>query len=228
MPNAAAVIRLSRRIALAVTLVFCFQAFALGQENASVTFTLDFPGSDPSHYRISVSSNGHGTYDSDGKLNPEAESDPFHIDFALSEATKSRIFDLTKRANYFQGDIDSHKRNLASTGTKTLAYKDAQRSTQASYNYSPNQAVQELTQLLQNLSATLEFGQRLEYYHRYQKLALDEELKRMEEMSKQNGLTEVVVIAPILQKIVNDASLITPVRTRAQRLLIEAGAAPAH
>lgn len=200
------------------------------KDNASATviFILDFPGSDPSHYRLSVSSDGHATYDSDGKLTPESESDPFHAAFSISEATRARIFDLATRANYFQGDVDSHKRNLASTGTKTLAYKDARHNTQASYNYSPLPPVQELTQLLQNLSTTLEFGQRLAYYHRYQKLALDDELKRMEEMSKGNNLGELQAIAPILQQIVNDTSLITPVRSRAQRLLVQATTTPSR
>jgi len=201
---------------------------AHAQDNATLTFTLDFPGSEPSHYRLSITSDGHAAYDSDGKLNAESESDPFHLDFSVSEPTRARAFDLAKRANYFQGDINSHKRNLASTGTKTLAYKDAQRNTQATYNYSPVQAVEDLTQLLQNLSTTLEFGHRLEYYHRYQKLALDEQLKRMEEMSKQNTLGELQAIAPILQKLVNDNSLITPVRARAQRLLAQASLPPSH
>jgi len=209
-------------------LIFCFGLCASAQQNATLTFTLDFPGSEPSHYRISISSDGQATYDSDGKLSAESESDPFHLDFSLSESARARVFDLAKRANYFQGDLDSHKRNLASTGTKTLAYKDAEHTTQASYNYSPVPAVEELTRLLQNLSTTLEFGHRLEYYHRYQKLALDEQLKRMEEMWKQNTLGELQAIAPILQQIVSDNSLITPVRARAQRLLAQAGAAPAH
>ncbi len=209
-------------LALISSLALCASA----EENATLTFTLDFPGSEPSHYRISISSDGHATYDSDGKLTAESEDDPFHLDFSLSDSTRTRAFDLAKRANYFQGEIDSHKRNLASTGTKTLAYKDAQRSTQATYNYSPIPAVEQLTQLLQNLSTTLEFGHRLQYYHHYQKLALDEQLKRMEEMSKQNTLGELQAIAPILQQIVNDNSLITPVRVRAQRLLAEAGNAP--
>ena len=133
---------------------------------------------------------------------------------------------MAKRAHYFQGDIDSKKRNLASTGSKTLAYKDDQRSTQATYNYSSLAAVQELTQLFQNLSATLEFGHRLQYFHHYQKLALDDELKRMEETAKQNGLTELAAVAPILQQIANDNSVINPVRARAQRLLERAG--PGH
>lgn len=220
-----------RRIGVAAKLfwlIFCLPLCASVQENASVTFTLDFPGSDPSHYRLSISSDGHATYDSDGKLSAESEDDPFHIAFSLSEPSRARVFDLAKRANYFQGNIDSHKRNLASTGTKILAYKDAQHSTQATYNYSPVPAVEELTQLLQNLSTTLEFGHRLEYYHRYQKLALDEQLKRMEELWKQSAIGELQAIAPILQQIVNDTSLINPVRARAQRLLAQAGTAPTH
>jgi hypothetical protein len=188
-----------------------------------VTFTLDFPGSEPSHYVISVLSDGRATYDSDGKLSPESEGDLFHLDFSVTPATGKRIFDLARRAHYFEGEIDSRKSKLASTGAKTLTYKDGQRSISATYNYSPLSAVQQLTQLFQNLSTTLEFGRRLQYFHRYQKLALDEELKRMEEMDKGNGLEEVAAIVPILEQIANDPSVINPVRARAQRMVERAG-----
>lgn len=194
------------------------------QEPAAVTFTLDFPGSEPSHYVISVNSDGRSTYDSDGKLSPDSEADPFHLDFAVSPGTSQAIFDLAKRAHYFDGEIDSNKRGLAFTGTKTLAYKDAQRTAKASYNYSPNTAVQQVTQLFQSLSATLEFGRRLQYFHRYQKLALDEELKRMEEMGKGGSLQELSAIVPILQRIALDSSVINPVRARAQRMIARAEA----
>jgi hypothetical protein len=70
----------------------------------------------------------------------------------------------------------------------------------------------------------LEFGRRLDYYHRYQKLALDDELKRMEEMAQQNNLPELAAVAPILQKLAQDRSVINPVRARAERLLERAGA----
>ena len=157
----------------------CYPARA--RRTPVVTFTLDFPGSEPSHYTISVSSDGHSTYDSDGKLSPDSEGDPFHLDFSMSAETRRRIFDLAERAHYFQGEIDSRKKKLASTGVKKLTYKDSSRNTTATYNYSPVAAVQQITQLFQSLSTTLEFGRRLEYFHRYQKLALDEELERMED-----------------------------------------------
>ena len=200
---------------------------ARAQDTAVVTFTLDFPGSEPSHYSISVSSDGHSTYDSDGKLSPESDPDPFHLDFSVSPPTKKAIFDLAARAKYFQGEIDSKKRGLASTGVKTLTYKDAQRSASATYNYSPIVAVQQVTQLFQNLSVTLEYGRRLQYFHRYQKLALDEELKRMEEMANQNSLQELGAVVPILQRIATDSSVINPVRARAQRMVDRAGSAGA-
>lgn len=196
---------------------------ARAQDAAVVTFTLDFPGSEPSHYAISVYSDGHSTYDSDGKLSPESDPDPFHLDFSVSPATKKTIFALAARAKYFQGEIDSKKRGLASTGVKTLTYKDAERSASATYNYSPIAAVQQVTQLFQSLSITLEYGRRLQYFHRYQKLALDEELKRMEEMANQNSLQELGAVVPILQQIATDSSVINPVRARAQRMMERVG-----
>jgi hypothetical protein len=83
--------------------------------------------------------------------------------------------------------------------------------------------VQQLTSLMQSLSATLEFGHRLQYDLHYQKLALDEELKRMEEMARTNQLVEVTAIQPILDQIVADPSVINLTRARAQRLLARAG-----
>ena len=138
---------------------------------------------------------------------------------------RSRIFDLAKKAGYFERELDS-KKKVASTGEKTLRYKDGPKDTTQTYNYSTNPAVQQLTQIFEDLSTTMEFGRRLDYYHHYQKLALDEELKRMEDMQRENSLAEVAAVAPMLNQIVADSTLINPVRARAQRILAKAGIAP--
>ena len=210
---------------------FAFSSLVVAQTEPptlpTVTFTCDFPGSDPSHYVISVSSDAHASYVSDGKLSTQSEPDsdaPTRLEFTVSPATSTRIFDLAKHAHYFEGKIDSKKKNLASTGAKTLSYKDTEKNTQTSYNYSPVPAVQELTELFQGLSATLEFGRRIEYDYRYQKLALDQEVKRMEEMANQGSLEDVSAVAPTLQKVANDTAIINVVRARAERLLARAGA----
>jgi hypothetical protein len=199
-------------------------SFSWAQSQASVGFTLDFPGSIPDHYMIVVFADGHATYDSTGKLTPDAEAgDPFHLDFHVAPESESKVFDLTAKAKYFEGKVDSGKKGLASTGDKVLIYQDGSRKTEAHYNYSPNPAVQELTALFQNTSTTLEFGRRLAYFHQYQKLALDEELKRMDEMNRSGEMAELQAIAPILKEIVADQSVINVSRVRAQRLLAKAG-----
>jgi len=188
-----------------------------------VGFTLDFPGSVPDHYVVSINADGRGTYTSSGKLSDQAEGgEDFHLEFAISDTSRNRVFDLARRAHYFDGKLDSGKKGLAFTGTKTLAYTDGQKNKRGSYNYSPVPAVQELTQFFQGLSATLEFGHRLEYYHRYQKLALDDETKRMEQMAKDKELVELSAIAPVLQQIAIDSTVINVVRARAQRLIDQA------
>ncbi len=104
-----------------------------------------------------------------------------------------------------------------------LTYKDARRSGECTYNYSTNLAVQELTSLMQSLSATLEFGHRLQYDRHYQKLALEQEFKRMEQMARSDQLVEITAIRPILDQIIADPSVINVTRARAQRLLERAG-----
>ena len=209
-------------IILSLLLPGCSATPCLAADNmsASLSFAFDFPGSEPSHYVIAVASDGKASYDSNGKLTADSEPDsPFRLEFVASPETCARMFDLVKKAKYLHGQIDSKKSNLASTGIKTLIYKDGSNSSQATYNYSPVSAVQQLTDLFQGMSSTLEFGRRLEYFHRYQKLALDEELKHMEEQSSHGQIGEISAIAPVLQGIVDDQSVIKVVRARAQRLL---------
>ena len=205
-----------------IGVILCGQFSAQAQPAIvpAVTFTCDFPGSEPDHYVISVAEDGTATYDSSRKISSESNAeDSFHSDFTISQTARIRVFDLAKRSHYFEGEIDSKNKKLASTGVKALTYKDAQKNTRATYNYSPVPSVQELTTFFQGLSTTLEFGHRIGYDLRYQKLALDDELKKMEEMSHSGGLEEISAVAPVLQKIVDDPAVINVVRGRAQRLL---------
>jgi len=205
------------------SILACSQTEA--QAPAVITFTIDFPTSQPEHYSIRVQSDGVARYQSSGRFSPDSdETDSFDLDFTVGAETRQKIFDLAAKAGYFQKDVDSNHKNLAFTGKKTLAYKDEQRSGESTYNYSPQPAVQDLTNLMQSLSATLEFGHRLQYDRHYQKLALDQEFKRMEELSRSSELIEVAAIQPILDQIIADQSVINVTRARAQRLLDRAGA----
>jgi len=208
-------------LVLLASVALCSSSFAA---DATVTFTLDFPGSNPSHYEIVVNSEGKGSYTSNGQLSHDSEpADPEALNITLSENIRSQIFDLAKKAHYFDGKVDSGRKNLANTGDKTLSYKDASHNSQATYNYSPLQPVQDLTSIFQGLSTTLEFGRRLSYFRKYQKLALDDDLKRMEQMQRDKNLGDLQAISDVLKGIADDTSVMNVSRARALRLLAQAG-----
>lgn len=207
--------------------LFLFAAVALfsncvarAAEPATITFSLDFPSSDPEHYSISVQSDGHAKYNSSARISDQSsDTETYQTEFNLSESTRAHIFDLAAQAHYFSGKIDSGNHKLAFTGAKKLVYTDGQRNYSADYNYSPVPAVQQLTALFQSISGTLEFCRRITYDHRYQKLALDEELKRMETQAREGSLAELQAAKPVLQEIYDDNSVINVVRARARRIM---------
>lgn len=206
-------------LALAVFLLLSV-AMSIAADSATISFSLDFPNSSPEHYSVTVQSDGHAHYESTGKISADSDvRDDYQTDFTLSDATRARIFALAAQAHYFSGKVDSGNKKLAFTGAKKLVYKDGQRSSSADYNFSQQPAVQQLTTLFQSLAATLEFGRRMTYFHRYQKLALDDELKRMEDQAKRGDLAELQAVSPVLKEIYEDASVINVVRARARRLM---------
>ncbi len=189
-------------------------------EPATITFSLNFPASDPERYTITVQSDGHASYECSAKISNDSDDrENYQTEFTFSDATRARIFELAAQAHYFSGKVDSGNRKLAFTGAKKLTYKDGQRETTAAYNFSSVPAVQQLTTFFQSVSATLEFGRRLAYFHRYQKLGLDDELKQMEDEIKRGDLVELQAVKPILQEIYDDGSVLNVVRARAQRLM---------
>lgn len=226
-------------------------------KNASVTFRFLHKQMHPARYEVVIHSDGTASYESQDEApviapntpenpayqkpateqaQPDSEDikgDIYHRKFQITPTLKTRIFELTKLANYFDGDFDFHKHNVAFTGKKTLVYSDGAHSTQATYNWSENQAINELTEIFQRISQTFEFGQRLAFEFRFQKLELDNELASMEEVAKRGGLAELHVLAPLLQQLSTDKSVMHVARERAGRLLkraepeqAELGAAP--
>ncbi len=203
----------------ALVLLLCSSG-AWAADSGMISFTLDFPNSAPEHYSIKVEPDGRAEYESTGRISQDSEDrDQYQMDFRFSDATRARIFQLAAQAHYFSGKIDSGNKKLAFTGMKKLAYSDGQRNTSAEYNYSSLAPVQQLTTLFQTVSATLEYGRRLTYFHRYQKLALDGELKLMEDQARRGELAELQSVKPILQEIYDDSSVMNVVRARALRIM---------
>ncbi len=143
--------------------------------------------------------------------------------------TEQKIFDLAKKADYFQGNLEAKQKNIAKTGEKILEYHgksaDAAKSVtgSATYNYSPNPDIQELTRLFQAIATTLDFGRKLTFQYRFDKLGMDARLKSLQDMQASHYAEEMQAIEPILQKIANDPNMMHISRVTAKQLLNSAG-----
>jgi hypothetical protein len=196
-----------------------------------VSFEFERPGMRPPHYAISVESTGKAAYRADEVVGQDDSSqEPYILKFTVSEPNRSRIFELAQQTNFFKGNFNYTKTRIADTGTKTLMYSEGgipdvytfpvegvlNRTT---YNWSENPAIQQLTSIFQGIETTLEFGRRLEFDRRFDKLALDSELKQLQEMQKGGQALEIQAIAPVLTNISNDFSVMHIARQRAQQIL---------
>ena len=175
-------------IAIAVLLASGLIFAADAPPTATIQFKYDFPHSNPAHYEISVQKDGHAAYISNGDLGNSTNDDTTPFEFSISPKTRQDIFELAKKANYFSGKVDSGNTRIANMGTKTLIYRDDSHNTSATYNYSLDPSVQQITNILQGLSTVLEYGRRLTWFHKYQKLALEDDLKQMEERQRSKTL----------------------------------------
>jgi|tagenome__1003787_1003787.scaffolds.fasta_scaffold20702786_3 hypothetical protein len=228
---------------LAVLSLAGIEAFAQ-QSKATITFKLVWKEAQPSMYSVVIHKNGQAEYVSEDKgLSPPQErnapvesnaeqnvqsqdaasQDAFHKQFQASEALRQKIFPLAERANFFNGQFDFTKHAVAQTGRKTLSYSDSAHHGSATYNYSEDPTIQELTEIFQGISTTLEGGRKLEFDRRFDKLSLDQELKSLEELSSDGHLQEVQAIAPLLQSIAADRTVLHIAQMRAQRILKKAG-----
>ena len=195
----------------------------------TVTFTFNWPSIEPHRYVISVDSSGDASYQS---WMTEAGADqsvgePYMLKFTVSAGARDRIFALARQLKYFNGDFDYRKHRIAETGEKTLAYADPDKQYETRYNWSENPAIDELTALFQGMSTTIECGRRLARLHRFDRLGLNDELKKLENVAVDHRAAELQIIAPTLEQLADDPGVMNIARQRARHILEIAGVAPA-
>ena len=198
---------------------------------AYVAFKFDWDQGRPwVKYTISVDDAGNAHFEGVGNSAESGEGDSFSQDFTMSDANRQKIFELAKKVGYFEGNFESKQKNIAKTGEKTLEYhgkgdpggQTVSHST--TYNYSPNSDIQDLTRLFQSIALTLDFGRKLAFQYRFDKLGMDDRLKSLQDMQNSHFVEELQAIEPILQKIAADPNMMNIARTTAKQLLNSAGA----
>lgn len=226
------------KLAILIACSLFFSLLAFGQNEAenkdpkrnppepTITFDRYWEDATPQEFIITLKSSGEASYVSRDPTRIDKDSagpDPdYTVEFTMSPANRDLTFTLAKETNYFQGDFD-YKHKVANTGKKTLTYADPIRHFETTYNFSENKNIEQTTKLFVAISATIEHGRKLQFLRRFDKLSLDTELKGMEDMAHNGYLAEIQIIAPLLQNIVNDTSVLNMARERAKRLLAIAG-----
>lgn len=188
----------------------------------SIGFTRVWNDFTPQSMTMTISANGATKYSSSNPAKTGDDVDEYKTEFTMSPARRDKLFRYAKEANFFDGDFTFKKHVVASTGKKTLTYSDPARRFSTSYDYSDNKAIQEITNILAGISNTIEHGRKLAFLRRFDKLGLEDELKAMENAAEGHNLAELQIIAPTLDSIASDRTILNIARQRAQKLLAKA------
>lgn len=209
------------------------QNTASAQEVAAVVpvdqihFDFEFAALQPPHWGFEINRDGSGRYFEQG-LPAAANSSgntwqPIQVSAPTMEALLAGWTALGGNK-----DCNSKLKNLARTGKKTLSYGHDSVWNTCEFNYSDDAGVMRATASFQAMAETMQFAERLKHEHRFDKLGLDAELDSLIEEAKDNRAMEIQNIAPVLQSLVTDDTLMERVRSKAQRLLDQSsGDAPA-
>lgn len=141
-------------------------------------------------------------------------------DLTISPQTTARLFEHLHNTARLVGGCESHQKNIANTGAKTIAYTGPDGSGECTYNYTENKDVAAIGETFEGIAVTLDEGRSIDLKHRYDRLGLDRELTLLQDAIKDGRAVEIATIAPVLQSLLDDTQVMDRVRKRAAALLL--------
>jgi hypothetical protein len=177
----------------------------------SVTFTKEFPGSQPAYVSLTVRESGESLYRTDPDETP--------VQFQLSPDSSQQIFALARKMDLFRGASLESNRKVAQMGKKTFAFEGGSERTAASFNHTENTDALALASLFERLSQTRQHLDKLEYLLRFDRLGIVKELLQVEIDLNQDRLLEPALLLPVLEKIQGNRSLVNVAQGRAAQIV---------
>jgi len=194
---------------------------------ATIVYHFDRPGLPVPSYTYAVHEDGSGTFHA--TLEPlrtegataavSVQKIETTVPIVLTAATAAKLFQAVRSTDHFRNRCESKAKNVADTGSKTIEYDGPDGPASCTFNYTENKALQSVTDTFSAITETLEFGRRMDFDHRYDRLGLDADMASLVAAVKDKNAIEVQTIAPTLQAIVKDGALIERVRVAAGKLL---------
>lgn len=182
---------------------------------ATVTFVTWSGGPSPPYFSVAITSLGNVSYWSLPNSDQHT-GEPYMVEFAASDATRTEIFQLAQKLNFFRGNFKlAHPR----TGMISLTFAEGPIKNQIFYTSSRDHSIKRLTALFESISASLEYGRTLEQLRTGNPNRLAAELKQMARQTSHGRLVEVQAIAPVLRRIASDPAIPETSRHYAQSVL---------
>ena len=205
-----------RRRRLAVLLLLGLAVPGLAAENlpARLTFTKLFKGRVPEYMRVTLTESGEAIYQGGGEMDPgEPET------FRVSPGVTARVFALAAEMNYFRGVALESRHDVADLGRKTFVWESGGERAEATYNFTENQAAEELQQLCEGLGRGRHWMREIESRLVFDRLGVLGVLRDFERDFNTGTLVDVEQFVPLLERVASDRRLMRLAQTRAQRLL---------
>jgi hypothetical protein len=193
---------------------------------ATIVYHFDRPGLPVPSYTFTVHEDGSGTFHAtleplraEGMGVAPAPATETTVPIILTAGTTAKLFEEVRGTDHFRNRCESKAKNVADTGSKTIDYDGPDGHASCTFNYTENKALKSITETFAAITETLEFGRRMEYDHRYDRLGLDAEMTLLVAAVKDKSALEVQTIAPTLKSIAMDGAVIERVRVAAGKLL---------
>jgi len=215
------------QLAAAASLAIAVSITARADQNAVIQ--VDFTNSqlDPSHWMLTLHSDGSGHFTSQMNETPpdgarEVDAPNVDRDVHLSAGFTSHVFEVARRHQLFNERCESSLK-VAFEGWKKFRYTGPDGSGSCTFNYSKDKEIEQLGDSFEAVAETIIEGARLEKLLQHDRLGLDKEMEYLVDAADNGRALEMCTIRPILVRLADDDEVLERVRKRARQLLAQAG-----
>lgn len=217
---------MSKRI-LTFLVLSAYSAMAQQGKQAHIRFIFENANLQPATYVMDVYEDGTGHFHSNpgsaAASDPEGiTAQPLDTNIRIEEPLRSFLFNTARSHNFFAVSCEYSKSKVAFTGKKALMYDGPDGDGSCTFNWSRDQQLVKVADDLIAAAYTLEVGRRLALEREHNRLGLDAELEALQGAVKDGRAQQIQNIAPQLEAIASDETVMQRARIRARQLLGDA------
>jgi len=214
-------------LTMAGLLVISGSAAASAGQNAVVQVDFTNEQLNPSHWTLTVHTDGSGHFASQMNNTPEGGAQPVDApsvdrDVQLSAAFTGHVFEVARLHHMFNESCESRLK-VAFEGWKKFSYTGTDGAGSCTFNYSKDKEIEALGGSFEAVAETILEGARLEKLLQHDRLGLDKEMEYLVDAAGDGRAMEICTIRPILVRLADDDQVLERVRKRARQLLAQAG-----